>query len=65
MQYSTVAKDELDIVKSFMPSQLTEAELTAIIDSACGDMTMPETMKYLKTTYGAKVDMRMASMLAK
>lgn len=53
-----------DIIKAYLPKQLTEAEINDIITNL-EDKTLPNVMKYFKSNYAGKCDMGLVSKLAK
>lgn len=62
---------EIDIIKSFLPKQMTDAEVTKTVDSLIAELgvkdikEMGKVMAELKTRYAGKLDMAKASGLIK
>jgi uncharacterized protein len=60
-------KDEIEIIKSFMPAQMSDAEMKVAISEvikqtgAAGLKDMGKVMTALKTTYAGKMDFSKAS----
>jgi uncharacterized protein YqeY len=60
-------KDEIEIIKSFMPAQMSDAKMKAAISEvikqtgAAGLKDMGKVMTALKTTYAGKMDFSKAS----
>ena len=57
-------KGQIEYIKVFLPSMLTEDEVKGIIESLA-DKTIPSVMRHFKTNYAGKCDMSMVSKLAK
>ena len=61
---ATNTSSQLDIVKDYLPKQLTEDEIKSVIETLT-DKTMPSVMKYFKTNYAGQVDMSLVSKIAR
>lgn len=57
-------KGQMEYIKKFLPSMLSEEEIKTII-SKLDDKSMPGIMKYFKTNYAGKCDMSKVSQIAK
>lgn len=57
-------KGQMEYIKKFLPSMLSEDEIKTII-SKLDDKSMPSIMKYFKTNYAGKCDMSKVSQIAK
>lgn len=66
--YDENSKIELEYLKNFIKSQLTESDLEQIIGDAINNNlihNIGEAMKYLKTNYNNQYDGKMASLIIK
>lgn len=67
----SLSEAELNILNAYLPKQLNEAELGAIIEANIADngyagmQNMGKVMSYLKENYGGQYDGKMASDLVK
>ncbi len=57
-------KGQMEYIKKFLPSMLSEEEIKTII-SKLEDKSMPSIMRYFKTNYAGKCDMSKVSQIAK
>ena len=57
-------KEQIEYIKVFLPSMLSEDEIKDII-SKLDDKSIPSIMRHFKTNYAGKCDMGMVSKLAK
>ncbi len=57
-------KGQMEYIKKFLPSMLSEDEIKTII-SKLDDKSMPSVMRYFKTNYAGKCDMSKVSQIAK
>lgn len=57
-------KSQKEIIKVYLPKQLTESEIINIINTL-DDKSLPNVMKYFKTNYSGKCDMALVSKIAK
>ena len=57
-------KEQMEYIKVFLPSMLSEDEIKSIIEKL-EDKSIPGVMKHFKTNYAGKCDMSMVSKLAK
>jgi hypothetical protein len=57
--------DELKLYESFLPKQLTDAELIALIDSQSSAKDVGDVMRFLKAEYAGTYDGALASKLLK
>lgn len=55
---------QLRILKGYLPTQMTEAEIRAEI-AKLEDKSMPSIMKYFKSNFAGKVDMSLVSKIAR
>ncbi|MCD8203599.1 MAG: GatB/YqeY domain-containing protein [Coprobacillus sp.] len=55
---------QIEVISSYLPKQLTEAEITTIINSL-PDKSIPYVMKYFKENYSGSVDMSLVSRILK
>jgi uncharacterized protein YqeY len=66
--YDENSKVELEYLKNFIKSQLTESDLEQIIGNAINNNlihNIGEAMKYLKTNYNNQYDGKTASLIIK
>lgn len=56
--------NQIDAVEKYLPKQLSEEEITAIIDSL-PDKSVPFVMRHFKANYDGLVDMKLVSTLLK
>lgn len=57
-------KEQVDYIKKFLPSMLSEEEIKEIIEKL-EDKSMPGIMRHFKANYAGKCDMSVVSKLAK
>ena len=57
-------KEQMEYIKVFLPSMLSEDEIIGVIESL-EDKTIPSVMRHFKANYAGKCDMSMVSKLAK
>lgn len=57
-------KEQIEYIKVFLPSMLSEDEIKTII-AKLEDKSIPSIMRHFKTNYAGKCDMGMVSKLAK
>ncbi len=57
-------KSQKEIIKVYLPKQLTESEIINIINTL-DDKSLPNVMKYFKANYIGKCDMALVSKIAK
>lgn len=57
-------KGQMEYIKKFLPSMLSEDEIKTII-SKLDDKSMPSIMRHFKTNYAGKCDMSKVSQIAK
>lgn len=57
-------KSQKEIIKVYLPKQLTESEIIDIINTL-DDKSLPNVMKYFKANYTGKCDMALVSKIAK
>lgn len=57
-------KSQKEIIKVYLPKQLTESEIINIINTL-DDKSLPNVMKYFKANYTGKCDMALVSKIAK
>ena len=57
-------KEQVNYIKKFLPSMLSEEEIKEIIDKL-DDKSMPGIMRHFKANYAGKCDMSIVSKLAK
>ena len=64
--FVALCREERNIISKYLPQQLTEEELTVIIQNQVDNGSgMPEIMKHLKEQYAGLYDGKTASQLAK
>lgn len=59
-----VLKEQVNYIKKFLPSMLSEEEIKDIIEKL-DDKSMPGIMRHFKANYAGKCDMSLVSKLAK
>lgn len=57
-------KEQVNYIKTFLPSMLSEEEIREIIGNL-DDKSMPSVMRHFKANYAGKCDMSLVSRLAK
>ena len=57
-------KEQVEYIKKFLPSMLSEEEIKEIIEKL-DDKSMPSIMRHFKANYAGKCDMSLVSKLAK
>lgn len=55
---------QIEVIKKYLPKLLSEDEIKEII-SSLSDKSIPSVMKYFKTNYNGKVDMRLVQQVLK
>ena len=64
LERAKLIEEQADIIKVYLPKQLTEEEILAEINKL-EDKSIPSIMKHFKTNFAGKVDMSLVSKLAR
>ena len=64
LERAKLIDEQAEIIKVYLPKQLTEEEILAEIDKL-EDKSIPTIMKHFKTNFAGKVDMSLVSKLAR